>query len=156
MSQLSTDNVLIPAGLTNYPELNSGSDAEANSIVMEPGTQLTIPTGKSLTVANEFTLEADAGGIASLIENGTLISDLAKTNFECYLSENQWHLVSAPITNAKSEVFLSIYLKYFTELDSSWTYITSLNHDLVPGQGFAAWASSYLTGATTVTVYWRL
>ncbi|MCD4731209.1 MAG: T9SS type A sorting domain-containing protein, partial [Bacteroidales bacterium] len=35
--------------------------------------------------------------------------------------------------------------------DSTWTYIVPINHNLQPGQGFSAWASSALTGSTTVT-----
>ena len=146
----STDDVLLPTGLANYPLINTGADAEAGSILMEPGTQLTIPTGKSLTVSNEFTLEADASSMASLIDDGTLNNDPAQTTYECYLSEDQWHLVSSPVTDAKSDVFTSIYLKYFQESDSTWNYITSLTHDLTPGQGFSAWAASWITGDATV------
>ncbi|MCD4681907.1 MAG: T9SS type A sorting domain-containing protein, partial [Bacteroidales bacterium] len=147
----SSDNLLIPSGLTNYPETNTGTDAEANSILMEPATRMTIPVGKALTVTNKFELEADASGMTSLVDQGTLNHDPAKTSYECYLTEDQWHLVSAPVSNAQSSVYLGVYLKYFTEPDSSWTYITALNHNLNVGQGFAAWAASWITGATTVT-----
>ncbi|MEZ5198094.1 MAG: hypothetical protein R2764_17400 [Bacteroidales bacterium] len=45
----SSDDVLIPSGLTNYPETLADTvpTATANSIIMEPGTRLTVPTGKA-------------------------------------------------------------------------------------------------------------
>ncbi|MCD4744879.1 MAG: T9SS type A sorting domain-containing protein, partial [Bacteroidales bacterium] len=146
-----SDDILVPSGLTNYPETNTDTDAEAKSLLMEPGTRLTIPGGKTLSVTNKMELKSDASGMSSLLDQGTLNYDAAKTSYECYLSEDQWHLVSAPVSNAKSAVYLGIYLKYFTEPDSSWHYISALNHDLNVGQGFAAWAASWITGATTVT-----
>ncbi|MCD4732293.1 MAG: T9SS type A sorting domain-containing protein, partial [Bacteroidales bacterium] len=145
------DDILIPSGLTNYPETNTGNDGMANSMLMEPGTRLTIPTGKALTISNDFDMEADASAMSSMIDNGTINNDVTQTSYQCYLSEDQWHLVSAPVSGAQSAVFTNIYLKYFTELDSTWTYIVPINHNLLPGQGFSAWASSALTGSTTVT-----
>jgi hypothetical protein len=147
----ATDDVLIPSGLSNYPFLNSGSNAVVKSMVMEPGTRLTIPVAKTLTVLNDIVMEANAFEMASLIEEGELIADPSRTSFECFIPEEMWHLVASPVTDAKSEVFLDLYLKYFTEPDSAWHYITSLNTDLLPGQGFASWASNLLTGSVNVT-----
>ena len=144
------DYAEIPGGLTNYPLLNSGPDTTVAKLSVAPGAFLTIPTGTTLNVSGELTLESDATGMASLIDNGTFNYDPTKTTYECYLSEDQWHLVSSPVTNAKSDVFTSIYLKYFNEPDSTWNYITSLTHDLTPGQGFSAWAASWITGDVTV------
>ncbi len=146
----SSDDILIPSGLTNYPETNTGANAEANSIIMEPGTRITVPGSNALTVSNDFELEADATGMTSLIDQGTLNLNPSKTSFECYLTEDQWHLVSSPVTNAQSSTYLGVYLKYFTEVDSSWTYITALNHPMGVAEGFSAWAASWITGATTV------
>ncbi len=145
------DDVAIPSGLSNYPETNTGIFGLANSMLMEPGSRLTIPTGKALIVSNNFDMKADASAMSSMIDNGTLNYDVSKASYQCYLSEDQWHLVSAPVSGAQSGVFMNIYLKYFTELDSTWTYIVPINHNLLPGQGFSAWASSALTGSTTVT-----
>jgi len=144
------DDIILESGLANYPETNSGIDANVKSLLLESGTKLTIPTGKALTVVNNVDLEADASGYASLIDNGTLNYDISKASYQSFLSDNQWHLISAPVSGAKSAVFTDIYLKYFTETDSSWTYITSLNHNLSIGQGFSAWASGALTGDATV------
>jgi hypothetical protein len=145
------DDVLIPSGLSNYPLTNSGASADAKSLLLEPGASLTVPTGNSLTVVNDVELEADASATASLIDNGTLNYDSNQSSVQSFISEDQWHLISAPVSGAKSEVFMGIYLKYFTETDSTWTYISSLNHNLSVGQGFSAWAASWLTGDATVT-----
>ncbi len=145
------DDILIPNGVTNYPETNTGINGTVNSILMEPGTRLTIPTGKALTITNDFDMESDMSEMSSMIDMGTINYDASKASYQCYLSEDQWHLVSSPVSTAQSGVFTDIYLKYFTELDSTWTYIVPTNYSLQPGQGFSAWASSALTGNTTVT-----
>jgi hypothetical protein len=147
----SLDDIILETGLPNYPEINSGADGNVKSLLLESGTKLTIPSGKALTVVNNVDLEADASGFGSLLDEGTLNYDGTKSSAQSYLSVDQWHLVSAPVSGAKSSVYLDIYLKYFTESDSSWNYITSLNYNLTPGSGFAAWAASWLTGSTTVT-----
>ncbi|MEZ5198095.1 MAG: hypothetical protein R2764_17405 [Bacteroidales bacterium] len=80
-----------------------------------------------------------------------MVYDPAKTSYECYLSEDQWHLVSAPVANAKSSVYTDIYLKYFTETDSNWTYITSLNYNLTSWKGFLCMGSKLDYRSTKVT-----
>ena len=146
-----TDDIVLSEGRTYYPEVNTGANANVQSLVLKPSTYLTIPTGKSLVVLNELILESDAAGNSSIIDNGSLFYDNTKSAYQTYLTDDTWHLISSPVTNAKSSVYLNIYLKYFTETDSSWNYITSVNHTLTPGQGFADWAASSLTGPTTVT-----
>jgi hypothetical protein len=147
----SLDDVLIPQGLSNYPETNSGSDAQAKSLKLEPATRLTIPSGKALTIVNNFELQSDASGVASLIDKGTLNYNPLKSSYQSFISKDQWHLVASPVANAKSGIYKNLYLKYFTEPDSSWHYIISLTHNLLAGEGFATWAATALTGDTTVT-----
>ncbi len=145
------DDIVLSEGKTYYPETNTGANANVRSLVLKPNTYLTVPAGKSLVVINELILESDATGNSSIIDNGSLYYDNTKSEYQTYLTENTWHLISSPVTNAQSAVYLGIYLKYFTETDSSWTYITALNHPLTPGQGFADWAAGSLTGPTTVS-----
>ncbi len=145
------DDIVLSEGRTYYPETNTGANANVKSLILKPNTYLTIPAGKSLVVINELTLESDATGNSSIIDNGTLYYDNTKSAYQTYLSEDTWHLISSPVTNAVSGVYLNIYLKYFSETDSTWNYIVPVNYPLTPGKGFAEWAASSLTGPTTVS-----
>ncbi len=149
----TNDDISISSGRPNYPIMNSGSNAFVKSLTIKPQASLTIPSGKSLTVINELILESDATGNASLIDQGTLNYNSSKSSYQTYLTEDKWHLISSPITDAKSGIYTDTYLSHFTETDSVWHYIPGTNDLLIPGKGYASWAASWLTGATTVTYH---
>ncbi len=83
---IPTTNVLIPAGLTNYPVVGSTSQANCNN--------LTIDAGASLTLAS------DAAGTGSLIIDGTLTNNGTITSERYMPGANQaWHMVGSPVNN---------------------------------------------------------
>lgn len=102
----------------------------------------------NLSSGDSLHLQASANGMASLITNGTVTGN--KYLVEQYLSQDQWHLVSSPVASAQSAVYTNIYLKSFYEPDSTWSWITATNVPLNVTEGYAAWASSALTGNATV------
>ncbi|MBN1340187.1 MAG: T9SS type A sorting domain-containing protein [Bacteroidales bacterium] len=116
--------------------------------------KLTIPDDSYVTVdgnlslSDSLLLKASSSGMASLITNGSVSGSYARV--EQYLSQDQWHLVSAPVSSAKSNVYLNIYLKSFRESDSTWSWITNTNTPLNVTEGYAVWSSSAFTGNTTV------
>ncbi len=120
-----------------------------NDFTIAPKAQFTNNAGKTFTVSGSALFEADDSGTASFIDLGTATFS-NQQSVECYLSQDQWHMVSAPINNALSDVFTGIYLTYFDESNYSWHYITSLNYDLTEGRGFMAWSASGSTGNATV------
>lgn len=101
-----------------------------------------------LILADSLLLPASSGGMASLITRGTVTGNLACV--EQYLTQDRWHLVSSPLSNALSGVYSGIYLKYFKEPDSTWNYIVATNIPLTAGKGYAAWSASGMTGNATV------
>ena len=92
-------------------------------------------------------LKADATGIASLLHNTNNVD----ATVESYITEDKWHIISTPISNAQSSVFTDLYLMYFDETDYSWHYITPLDYDLTEGRGFMAWSASGSNGNATVS-----
>jgi hypothetical protein len=70
---------------------------------------------------------------------------------ESYILQDRWHIVSAPVNSANSNVFYNIYLMYFTEPDFEWHFIEATNYDLTEGLGFFAWSDQSLSGNTTVS-----
>nr|MBC8489091.1 fibronectin type III domain-containing protein [Bacteroidota bacterium] len=143
----SITDVIIPSG-TVYPIVNA--DANCNDLTINAGAELTVSSGYYLFVHGDFLLKADATATGSLVEYGG-VSVTGQADVELYLFENRWHYVSSPVTSAVSDVFFDIYLKYYNEPTTTWTYIVNLGVPLPPGQGYAAWSSPVWFGSTTVT-----
>jgi hypothetical protein len=131
--------------------------ANAQGIIMEKTAKMTIENGTQIKVVNggNLLLKADDSGTASLIDRNTsnqiTYSGGGESKVELFLSEDNWHYVSSPVTDAQSSVFMDIYLKQFNEADSVWYYIFATDSVLHPMQGYASWAASSLTGDAMVT-----
>ncbi len=113
----STTNITIPAGKPHYPTLNSL--ASCKNIIIESG--------------------------ATLLDNG-LLSITGTASVNCNITGSAWHLVSAPVSNAKASVFLNKYLQKHTEVNNQYNDITSVNELLSPMKGYALWGD--LSGFT--------
>lgn len=126
-------------------------------LVINGGSSLTVNPGFGLTMfgdianyagTNGLVMQADATGMGQLVHNTAGV----EATVEEYLSSQQWHYVSSPISGATIESYLNIYLMSFNEPTGAWTYLTlPLSTPLNIGQGYAAWASNALTGSTTVS-----
>lgn len=139
----ATSDALIPsAGITNFPII--GSTANALNLTIESGANLQIdPTG-SLTVAGTLTnsagnsgliIKSDATGTGSLIENNGVAATV-----ERYLTEDEWHYISAPVDNPLAGVFMGMYMMEWDEPSGTWTYISDENYPLTTDmEGFAIW-----------------
>ena len=131
--------------------------ANAQGIIMENTAKITIENGTQIKVVNggNLLLEADDSGTASLIDRNTSnqinYSGGGESKVELFLSEDNWHYVSSPVTDAQSSVFMNIYLKQFNEADSVWYYILATDSVLHPMKGYASWAASSISGDALVT-----
>ena len=152
-------SVVIVAG-TNQPFI-SGTPADPSAcmdLTINSGASLKIGPGKALNVNGNITnngtfrIRADATGTGSLLHNVNNVNAVV----ESYISQDQWHMVSAPINDALSAVFTGLYLMEYDEsntdslFDNRWNFITALDYDLAEGRGFMAWSSSSTTGDATV------
>ncbi|MCF8369658.1 MAG: fibronectin type III domain-containing protein [Bacteroidales bacterium] len=119
-------------------------------LTVNAGARLTVGSGKTLTVGGNVLLKSDASGNASLIETGGLIT-AGTEKAQLYLTESRWHFISTPMTNASTNIFEDIYLRYWDEAIGDWVYIENLGDPLLPGEGYSAWTSTLYLGNTTVT-----
>jgi hypothetical protein len=140
----SSENAIIKAAAVvddaySYPDLT-----------IETTGSVTISPGKSLTITGTLTNSASTGGLiiqstgsgtGSLITNGTISgAGVATAQVQRYMAADAWHLISSPISDALSGIFVNEYLKPFVESTNDWgTYITSLTTALTAGKGFACW-----------------
>ncbi|MGE5424526.1 MAG: T9SS type A sorting domain-containing protein, partial [Syntrophothermus sp.] len=148
----SADNVFIinkanAAHVTSVP----ATPAVCNNLIIESGAVLTIDPGKALTVSGNtvlngsecLILKANATGYASFIDNG--ISGTGTMKAECYLVPDQYHYISAPISNATANVFQNDYLRASDPTTTEgWAtnYIVDPATPLQPARGYFAWKPS--------------
>ncbi len=129
--------------------VNVDIDGEASELVMNPQTALTIDSGKNVSINGNFTLKSDTSGYASFIDKGTF-TVTGNIQVERYISQDQWHYLTPPVSNATANVFNSIYLKYWNESSQSWIYITNASDPLLAGKGYSTWSSGATTGNITL------
>lgn len=115
----ASDNVTIPSAPSNQPHVTSSpaSPAVCNNLTVDAGATLTIDAGKALTAsgatanAGTIIVKADATGIGSFIDNGT-ISGAGSFQMEQYLTgsgggtpDGLFYYVSSPIPNATAATY---------------------------------------------------
>jgi len=140
-----------------------------NDLTLKPGSSFTNLTGSTINVVGAMTLESDATGTASYIDNGTTnVSGI--TTMQRYMNNTDWsdwkdgwHFLSSPVasqsispnftTNPASEYdFYSWYeaqnvwanYKNTTEVPT-WLTANSNSLNFLPGKGYMA---AYKTGGT--------
>lgn len=97
-------DVTIPEGASNYPVIGIAS-AVCNDLVIQQNAWLTINSGYLLDINGDFTIESDASGTGSFLNNGSLsMTNRGTTTFERYIEaytgdEDGWHLLSSPVGN---------------------------------------------------------
>lgn len=116
----------------------------AQSIRVESGTCIRVESGTSLDVTNgNLVLKSDASGNASLIDYGNIsYSGGGEAKIERYLTNDKWHMISAPTAGAVSGMFEGDYLIYHTEATNDWSYILALDYPLTAAHGFMQWNNS--------------
>jgi len=144
---------IVIADAINDPVINQDSAhaATCNHLFIAEGATLTIAAGKALTVNGTLTNHAGntglvAGSGASLITLGD-VTGTATVN--CTISGNTLHLVSAPVSDAVSGIFIGKYLQKHTESTNAYTYIPATDEPLVPQKGYALWSVGTFTVSYT-------
>jgi len=107
-----------------------------------PNTSITIASGATLDISNgDLVLLSDASGDASLIDFGTITySGGGEARVERYLTDNHWHFISSPVSNAIAGMFLGDYIQNHSESDNGWTDVASETYNLGIMQGYSLWS----------------
>ena len=120
-------DVTIPAGLTTYPTI--GAAAECNDI----------------------SFGSNAANTATLLDNGYLTVNGTATVERYFTGNDQdWHLVSAPISDATANVFFDMYLQSFAEGTNSYTEISDETTALNVMEGYGLYSN---LGATNTVSF---
>jgi hypothetical protein len=115
-------------------------------IDVKPDHSLTVNGDLSLNNTGEIVLHDSDDPLTNpgmlLPKQAVTVDGNGKCTAQRYYQGNQWHLVSSPMADALSEIFIGKVLQYHTENDNSWNDITSVSHPLNPAQGYSLWASA--------------
>ncbi len=120
--------------------------SNTNITILSNATQC--PTLNESGQCHDITLQSNASGTASILDNSNL-SIYGQATIERYFSGNGWHLVSSPISNATANVFSDMYLQYFNKDDYLYYDIVSANIPLNKMKGYAVYSD--LNSENTVT-----
>ena len=149
-SPTSATDVTVTAG-----ELTVDADATVKTMTVAPGAKLTLASGKTLTVIGALTLQSDATGTATFVDNGGTVS-AGCTNVQQYLTTGRNWYVSSPVSAATAAVFnpagLSNLLYSYDETHGStapWPAITNNATGLTVMKGYVANMAS--SGVVTFT-----
>jgi len=114
------------------------SPASCNNLTIGNEGSITVQSGKALTVTGSIT-NSDNSKImllsgSSLIENSGTAATVKRS-----IAAGEWHLISAPVSNATAGIFNGHYLQKHTESSDAYTDITSPDEELTPMKGYALW-----------------
>jgi hypothetical protein len=149
-STSGTGDVIIPAGLINYPTGSIVQDftiGASKQMIIEPGAQVTL---HALTNNGTLNLGSDADGIASLILNS--YADNGTENIQLYLTGGgdvntyAWHYISSPVQSLSTSIFTGTTLDLARFVESRVTTLSPISW-LNGWIGFDGW--SYLDGSST-------
>lgn len=131
----------------------AGSLLSAQGLKVEPGTCLKVESGTTLDISGggDLTLKSDATGDASLIDLGSVsYNGGGEAKVERYLTQGQWHMISAPVAGAVSGQFEGDYLQIHDEPGNGWSDVSSMTYGLIPAKGYALWT---VDGAPTTELF---
>ncbi|MBN1340766.1 MAG: T9SS type A sorting domain-containing protein [Bacteroidales bacterium] len=118
----SVTDVTIPSGLINYPSI--GAAASCHDII----------------------LVSDASGTATLVDDGYLVVNGSATVQRYYptgmTTFDEWHLISAPVSDAQAGIYTGYYLQWYQENTNEWMDIIPSGDPLTALQGYAFYAPS--------------
>jgi len=111
-------------------------------VTVEPGADVTIETGATMSVNNgNFTVLVEENARGSFLEIGDLtFSGAGEARMQQYLTKDQWHAVSTPMSNENIAVYEWMYLYEWDEPTFQFSYLNlPLSIPLNPGEGYYLW-----------------
>lgn len=159
---VSATDITIPAAAPRMPEIGDAAgitlyDAGCRDLTIETGAMITIQPGSSLTISGDALLNGNNSVIvvSNVHGSGTLItkagvSGAGSAQIQRYITGNQWHLISSPVSGSLSSVFIRAWLKDYSEAANAWNIPNiSVTQPLNTGKGFAVWDTT--TGGRVIS-----
>ena len=134
-------------------ELVVDQNPTVKSITIQPGAKLTLNNGQTLTSTQTLTLQSDATGTGTYVNNGGTLTTGNASVSQYVISGRNWY-VSSPISNATSSVFNAVNsttnkLYSYDEVNHTWPQISDNTTALTVAKGYVA--NMPVTGSITFT-----
>ncbi|MEI8202195.1 MAG: T9SS type A sorting domain-containing protein [Bacteroidota bacterium] len=115
------------------------SDGICNSLGVYPTASLTINANVTITTNIYLLVYSDATGTGAIVQQGTLnVTAPNSTIFQRYITASATHLISSPLSNAKSGIFTGAFLRSFNEPTGAYSAnINATSVSLSVGKGFS-------------------
>jgi len=125
--------------------VTASAAAEALAVTVKPGAQFTLTS--TLDVTNDFTIESDATGDGSFINNGGTLTVGGITTVERYAVNGQWHGLSSPVVGATFATTYfggnpEVWVKKYDEPTDDYIYLTDTNAVMGDMTGYFTWIQS--------------
>jgi len=113
------------------------ADETALEVTVNTTGKLRVNYSITFDISESLRVKSSSSGTGSFINNGTF--NCANAVIERYYPGNEWHLISSPISDAVSGLFLGLYLQEHSEAVNSFSDIIPVDIPMNPGQGYAIW-----------------
>jgi len=146
------NDVIIPTGLEFYPETNSGSSFQINSLKLESGTKLQLPPANSIQISTDLELFSTDGEYAQIIDSEN-INVTGNILYNKFLKGRVYHYITSPLSTVPSTVFTNTPKGFnrnfyvYLESNTSNNWLAGWNHEaaignLHVGRGYAYYYSN--------------
>lgn len=149
----SGNSINIPAGLANYPVIETGTNATVNNLYVEPGASLTL-NGGTLTINGLFVLQSSLEYNASFIPaDGALNIDPQNVRFHQHIEANNRNYNFGVPVDATTKTSAGITNTLYRYNNDNNTYIQiDGSAELIPGTGYICRSdNSIIFSGTPVT-----
>jgi len=120
----------------------SGAVFGQTGITVGTGAEVTVGQGATINVSNgNFSVLVEENARGSFLEIGDLtFSGSGEAMMQQYLTKDQWHAVTSPMSNEDIGVYEWMYLYSWDEPSKDWTnLILPETLPLNPGEGYYVW-----------------
>ena len=126
--------------ISNGGLLTVNAPTSVNSITIAPGAKLTLTSGNTFTVNNGITLQSDATGTATFVDENTSSPQSISAIVQQYLPQGRNWYISSPVRGGDASSLTASgtasSVSWYDEPNSTW--INNYTGSLIPGKGYVA------------------
>jgi hypothetical protein len=121
--------------------LNINTSKSFNTLTVAPSGKLTLNSGQTLSITGAFTLQSDATGTGTFVDNTTTSPQAINGTVQQYVTAGRNWYVSIPLTSTPTSV-LNKGTSVLCYDEQSGTFISPPSGNLTAGRGYISVASS--------------